>query len=468
MSRAAALRLQVMRWEDALKSGNSVAPVPPSPDGIFSIIYTSGTTGSPKGAILSHRNVAAVTEMGATFPSLPKGLTNEVHMSYLPLAHVFEREFCVSLIRCGASIGFFTGVIANLFNDISELRPTFLIGVPRVWKRLYDKVMGTIASSGLISRALFRYAYWVKTAVEEKQSWSLIPWDSIVFSKLRAKLGGRCAMIVSGGAALSAELSCWVSRCFLVDVYQGYGLTETMGGITTQLPGYDKIHFRASIGAPLLNAKLRLVDVPDMGYYAANNAGEIWMNSPCVFQGYYHDEEKTFEALAGTRWLRTGDIGRLNEDGSVSVVDRKKNMFKLSQGEYVCAEYLENLFGQSTLIAQIWIHGEPTDAFVVAVVVVNPEQLVKHVSAHISGLEALDAAALCKRADVTKLILDEITRISQEAHLPGFQVPRAIVLETQPFAVENDLLTPTFKLRRQQLRAKYAAQLHVISEPLRV
>jgi long-chain acyl-CoA synthetase len=323
LARASAIRVRLILWEDALKMGASVPPVPSTPDSIFSIVYTSGTTGEPKGAILTHRNAVGACDGGRNTPQF-NGWADVVHMSYMPLAHVFERQLALAGFSTGSAIGFPTGSLPNLFNDIAELQPTFLIGVPRVWKRLYDRVTQTISQGSFISRTLFNYALASKTAVEEQGAWGFMPWDSIVFSELSQKLGGRCKFIISGGAALSEDLYSWLSRCFLLDVYQGYGLTESLGGIVVQCPGYDK-RFKTSIGLPMHGSKLRLIDIPEMDYFTSKNCGEICLQGPPIFVGYFQDPEKTAEAFAGTDWLHTGDVGRLNEDGSISVIDRKKN-----------------------------------------------------------------------------------------------------------------------------------------------
>jgi long-chain acyl-CoA synthetase len=286
---------------------------------------------------------------------------------------------------------------------------------------------------------------------------------------MRLKLGGRCTKIVSGGAALSAELSAWLSRCFLVNVFQGYGMTESCGGVVIQTPPYHYIRHRGGIGLPCTRITLRLVDVPDMNYMHTDNPprGEIWMQGPTVFQGYFQDQAKTAEAIqTDGHWLRTGDIAMVNDDGSLTIVDRKKNIFKLAQGEYVAAEFLETMFARSSLIAQAWIHGEPTDTFVVVMAVPNPESLVDVAKA--LGIPATTSLPdLCKNPKVVEHCLADIVRIAKEQRLPGFQIPRALYLTPEPWTVENDLITPTFKLKRPALKARFAQALAEISAPIR-
>eukprot|EP00727_Mastigamoeba_balamuthi_P008839 m51a1_g4578 putative long chain acyl- synthetase peroxisomal-like (696) ;mRNA; f:165846-168290 len=473
-ARAAELGVTLVAWDEALgQVQEPVAPREPVADDVWSVVYTSGTTGDPKGVVLTHRNAIGGTEstlQSRHIDSTVIPVCDEVHISFLPLAHVFERQFSLTMLRSGARIGFFCGLLPKLFDDIVALRPTFLIGVPRVWKRLYDKVTQTIESSGALRRYMFNWAYSVKSAYEERRSWQVMPWDRILFSKLAAKLGGRCRQLISGGAALSPELSAWLSRCFLVYVHNGYGLTETCGGcVITQPPHSCRIP--GTIGYPTFQAVVRLVDQPELGYTTAPAeggvvAGELCISCPGLFQGYFHDESRTAEAFltgpaaeGGRRFFRTGDVARLNADGTMSVIDRVKNMFKLAQGEYVAVELLETIFGHSPLLQQVWVHGEPTETFVVAVVVPNGEELLAAARSKLALPAETTLAEACARDDVVALVLAEIVGLAREKKLPGFQVPKALLLVPTPFTTEDGLLSPTFKLRRPQLRARFKEQL---------
>eukprot|EP00727_Mastigamoeba_balamuthi_P013015 m51a1_g8336 putative long chain acyl- synthetase peroxisomal-like (679) ;mRNA; r:175673-178015 len=462
---AAAAGARVVEWEQALAYGRAHAAAErvADPSETASVVYTSGTTGDPKGVVLTGKVIATASRTVLSLRYLFRTgcAGDEVHLSYLPLAHVFERQFCASMLREGAAVGFLSGSVAGLFDDIAALRPTFLIGVPRVWKRLRDNVTAAVEASGYLRSALFNYALYSK-ACRENGSWGLVDWDSVVFGKLRQKLGGRCHTFISGGAALSADMSVWLTRCFCVRVLQGYGLSETMGGVVVQMPPKPGRcqQYADSIGLPHWRTHLRLVDVPELGYLTHGDTevrGEVWIQAPCVFKGYYKDPERTREALAevegaGT-WLRTGDVGRLNADGSVTLFDRTKSVFKLSQGEYVAAEYLETLYSLSPLVAQVWIHGDSTDMYVSAVVCPNRQQLCQ--AARVP--EATTMEELCALPAAREAVRASFEAIAKQNNIPGFQRPRTIVLDAEGFTNDNDLATPTFKFKRAQLRKKFGA-----------
>lgn len=424
---------------------------PPRPQDIYTIMYTSGTTGDPKGVILTHGNLIA--ELAGVL-SHEKDLFNEkdYHMSYLPLAHSFERVCSYAMIACGAKIGFFQGNINELFNDIAELKPTFLIGAPRVWSRLHDKLLAAINGGSYIKKQMFHMGFQSKKEAL-KQGQSSTFWDTILFSKMKARLGGRVRWIMSGSAPLDPNLAEFLKICFCCPVMEGYGLTENAAGAcVTKL---DETQF-GHVGRPLACTEIKLQDVPEMNYTSKNRSGEIMLRGPNIFKGYFKDPEKTKEAIDPDGFFHTGDIGRWNENGTLSIIDRKKNIFKLSQGEYVAVEYLEGVYIRSPFVSQVWVYGSSFKRFLVAVVVPDTDVLMPWAQQNnVAG----DVKSLCSDDRINKLILDDITRIGKEAKLHGFEFVKAIHLTSEPFSVENDLTTPTFKLKRPQLLTYFKTQV---------
>eukprot|EP00727_Mastigamoeba_balamuthi_P004089 m51a1_g13678 hypothetical protein (428) ;mRNA; f:181-1605 len=396
-----------------------------------------------------------------------------VHYSYLPLAHVFERSCFSAVVRAGGRIGFSCGCLARIVEDLQLLRPTELTGVPRVFKRIYDKVTMTLAQSSPLKRWLFNYALSSKAAAE-RGSWSLIDWDKIVFSKMSAMLGGRMTFILNGAAPLKDDLHAWMQRVFRVSMCQCFGMTEVFGGVTCQAPP-SNARFRESVGFVCDLGVVRLVDVPHLNYLTSDPrpAGEMWVKGESVTRGYFKDEEATKEAITEDGWLRTGDIGALNEDGSLSVIDRVKNMFKLSQGEYVPAEYLETLFSSSSLVTQAWVYGDSTESSVVCIVVPNMEGLCSALrdSKELGGLAARVAAEgptgaaareLCDSRAVVDMVAADIESLSDEKDLASFMRVKALWLDVEQWTTENDLVTPTFKVKRAALTAKYADRIKAL------
>lgn len=432
----------------------------PKPEHIYTIMYTSGTTGDPKGVLLSHRNaVAEVAGVRTHDNNLFNG--EDVHMSYLPLAHSFERACAYTILSYGARIGFFQGNINELFNDIATLKPTFLIGAPRVWSRLYDKLIMTVNSGSPVKKHLFHWGFASKQKAL-KTGGSTSFWDKILFSKTKARLGGRVRWIMSGSAPLDPKLGEFLKICFCCNVIEGYGLTENFAGaVVTMLDETQLGH----VGRPLGCCEVKLVDVPEMGYSSTNSpqTGEILIRGNNVFKGYFKDAEKTKEAVEADYWFHTGDIGRWNENGTLSIIDRKKNIFKLAQGEYVAVEYLEQVFSRSQFVQQIWVYGSSYKRYLVAVVVPDPDYLALWAK---NNNQSGDYKQLCSKPEVNQAILKDIEKVGKEAKLNGFEFIKSIEVVSDPFTTDNDMMTPTFKLRRNNLLKTYQKGIDLMYEKI--
>ncbi|KAJ3432769.1 long-chain-fatty-acid--coa ligase [Anaeramoeba flamelloides] len=414
----------------------------PEPDTLATIMYTSGTTGLPKGVLLTHENILAAA-VGADLGSGFVSSGNDSFISFLPLAHIFERVIHVWLIYHGARIGFYCGNVRLLVNDIAELQPTLMAGVPRVFSRIYDRVLATIEKKGGISKWMFNKGFKSKSKKLTKNKDSAF-WNSLVFKKTKKRLGGKVRMVISGSAPLSKEHHNFLRVCFTPHVIQGYGLTETAaGGAIGNL--YNVLV--GDIGAPKPCIEIKLVDVPEMEYYAKDNTGEIWLRGPSVFKGYYKDPEKTKEVITKDNWFKTGDIGRFNKNGTLSIIDRKKNIIKLAQGEYISVESLENCFIQHKNVAQIWVFGNSFESYPVAIIVPD-----------FDSLEIKDddeKVEYCKNEDNIKQFEKDIKELALKFGLKGFEIPKKLYLEPVLFTIESNLLTDTQKLKRFQLKKKY-------------
>ena len=479
LARAEKYGVRVVRWAEALAAGRA-APVAPSPTGsaaLDAIVYTSGTSGLPKGVMIAHRALVATADNICAHYDLGVPASANVHLSYLPLAHVYERSFLHVMLRVGGAVGFFSGAAARLIADMRALRPTFIIGVPRVWKRVHDKVMETVAAAPFYKRWLFRYAYAAKAAADAGGGAPWVDWDALVFRAVRAQLGGRARWLGSASAPLPAELAQWLARVLGAHLVLMYGLTETVGGVTASQYHHPTQRLRAdalSSGHVCRHTAVRLVDAPELGYTVAHRppAGEVLVRGANVAAGYYRSPQLTAAAWDADGWFHTGDIGVANADGSLTIVDRRKNMFKLAQGEYVPAEFLETVFSHSPLVAQIMVHGASTETFVVALVVPSFEALAASpaLSARARALAAAAgpdgrqasppfaaaAAELCALPEVAALLLDTLGALAADARLPHFQIPKRVLAVPGPWTVDDDLVTPTMKLRRPRIVARYS------------
>ncbi|KAF0693244.1 Aste57867_15768 [Aphanomyces stellatus] len=436
----------------------TVPESPPKPAEIATICYTSGTTGDPKGAILTHRNMASATVM---ISKRSMDDINGIHISYLPLPHVFERAACANVTRIGAGIGFYQGDVLHLMDDMAELKPTIFCSVPRLFNRVYDKVMQGVNSAGGVKKLMFDYAYSTKKQGLAEGTNTHAIWDALVFSKIRELLGGRIQLIVSGSAPLSANVKEFLKIALSCRVEEGYGLTETCAVLTFTTP---EISTGPHVGIPVVNCQVRLVDVPEMNYTSADKPrprGEICVRGANVFSGYYKDAEKTAECLNADGWFSTGDIGAWNANGTLSIIDRKKNIFKLAQGEYIAAEKIENIYIKSPFVAQIFLYGDSYQSCVVAIVVPDPDVVQSWATA--KGIP--DGSNLAKMAALPELkaaIVKSMAEMAKEAKLNSFECARDILVHPDLFSAENDMVTPTFKLKRPQIKTHFQAQINAM------
>uniref|UniRef100_A0A673FSD5 Long-chain-fatty-acid--CoA ligase n=1 Tax=Sinocyclocheilus rhinocerous TaxID=307959 RepID=A0A673FSD5_9TELE len=426
---------------------------PPKPEDLALICFTSGTTGSPKGAMITHGNVVSncsafikVTEVHCMLNQ------TDIHISYLPLAHMFERVVAGVLLVHGARIGYFQGDIRLLMDDLKTLKPTIFPVVPRLLNRMFDKIFGqanTPLKRWLLDFASSRKEAELKSGVVRKDSM----WDKLIFSKVQASLGGCVRLMITGAAPVSPTVLTFLRAALGCQFYEGYGQTECTAGCTMSLPGdWTAGH----VGAPLPCNFVKLVDVAEMNYFAANGEGEVCVKGPNVFQGYLKDPERTSEAIDKDSWLHTGDVGKWLPNGTLKIIDRKKHIFKLAQGEYIAPEKIENIYIHSDPVAQVFVHGDSLQACLVGILVPDPDFLPGWAKKR--GIEG-SYTEMCKSKELKNAILEDIIRLGKEAGLKSFEQVRDIALHMEMFSVQNGLLTPTLKAKRTELRNHFRQQI---------
>ena len=437
---------------------------PPNPDDVAFFCYTSGTTGDPKGALITHQNVmSSMAGLWAAAPELQMH-TNDRHLSYLPLAHIFEHVVLTQVFLAGASAAFFRGDPLWLMEDLQACRPTVLPVAPRVLNRMYDTIYAGMAAAGGWKEKLFHAAVAAKTRGLQEGYLTHAVYDRLLFHKIKTALGlDQIRMMVSGSAPLASNVMTFFRILLGVSIVEGYGQTEGAAAATIGHP--DDFATVGHVGGPVGSVEIVLMDVPEMGYrhtdtqhqgQPCHGRGEICIRGPSVFKGYYKDEAKTKETIDDEGWLHSGDIGLWRPDGNLQIVDRKKNIFKLSQGEYVAPEKIENILGRSGLIAQCFVYGDSFQSSLVAFVVPDEEPTMLWAKQQgDASLAGASFAQLCQSPALKEAILADIRRLAQESKLAGFEIVKAIHLEPKPFSAEEDLLTPTFKLKRQKAKEKY-------------
>ncbi|CAN8255732.1 unnamed protein product [Cochlearia groenlandica] len=445
--------VKIVSYQKLLSQGrSSLHPfIPPKPEDIATICYTSGTTGTPKGVVLTHENFIA-NVAGASL--VLKFSVPDIYMSYLPLAHIYERTINILMVYSGVSVGFYQGDVLKLMDDLSVLRPTLFCSVPRLYNRIYDGIINAVKSSGAVKERLFQVAYnSKKQAIINGKNPSPL-WDKLIFNKMKEKLGGRVRFMASGASPLSPDVMDFLRVCFGCAVREGYGMTETSCLISSMdegdnLPGH--------VGSPNPACEIKLVDVPDMNYTSEDQPyprGEICVRGPVVFKGYYKDDEQTREIIDVDGWLHTGDIGLWLPGGRLKIIDRKKNIFKLAQGEYIAPEKIENVYTKCKFVAQCFIHGDSFNSTLVAIVSVDPDVMKDWAASE--GVKYEHLGQLCNDPRVRKAVLAEMDKVGREAQLRGFEFAKAVTLVAEPFTLENGLLTPTFKIKRPQAKAYFA------------
>lgn len=444
-------KLELKSMREVEEEGKNMLPMClPTPESIYTICYTSGTTGKPKGVLITHKNLTA-TLAGLIYANKDFILSpSDVHISYLPLCHLFEVIAQIFAYTGGASIGFHCGDIKKLSSNIQALRPTIFPAAPRVLNKIHDRIMTEISTRNFAVRSLFNYALNSKKSevcngVIRKDSF----WDKIVFKKIQAKLGGRVRLVAVGSAPMAPEILQFFRATLGAKVYEGYGQTESTAGCSfttpTDITG-------GHVGPPLPQSLIKLIDVPEKNYYAKDGCGEICVKGPNVFSGYYKNEEETSKALDQDGWLHSGDIGKWNNAGCLVIIDRKKNIFKLSQGEYIAPEKVENCYQKNPFVNQIFVNGNSLKASLAAVLVPDPEYLRDW--AKNNGYSTLSFQELCTNKEINKIILDSLNE-TVATELKGFEKVRKVYIEPTEFSIENDLVTPTLKKKRASISVHY-------------
>lgn len=438
---------------EALGQANHQKPQPPKPEDLALICFTSGTTGNPKGAMITHGNVISNTAAFLKITQVHCTLSvSDVHVSYLPLAHMFERVVQSVVLIHGGRIGYFQGDIRLLMDDLKTLQPTVFPVVPRLLNRMFDKIFSqanTPMKRWLLDFAFRRKEADLRNGVVRQDSL----WDKLIFKKVQASLGGRVRMMITGAAPVSPVILTFLRAALGCQFYEGYGQTECTAGCSMSMPGdWSAGH----VGPPLPCNIVKLVDVAEMNYLSANGEGEVCVKGPNVFQGYLKDPEKTAEAIDKDGWLHTGDIGKWLPNGTLKIVDRKKHIFKLAQGEYIAPEKIETVYNRSDPVAQIFVHGDSLQACLVGIVVPDPDYLPLWLKK--KDIEG-SYSELCSNKEVKKAILEDILRLGKEAGLKSFEQVRDITLHPELFSVQNGLLTPTLKAKRAELRSHFREQI---------
>lgn len=418
-----------------------------TPDDTAFIMYTSGSTGDPKGCVLTHRNIVSGA---ASFSCLGVSVSpSDVYLSFLPLAHSYALMVEVLGLCHGARCGYSRGSVAEFIEDITVLRPTAMIAVPRILNRVYDKMVSEIEKKpDFIKRFIFSMIEAKSNAVKKNRAPSLL-LDAILFKKFRDRLGGRIRLIVNGGAPILQKVFDFLCATITPNIIQGYGLTETATGVAVQeVPVADP----STVGSCGLSCEVRLKAVEGTDYDAKGDfpTGELQVRGPIVFKGYYKQPELTKEVFDGD-WFCTGDVVTITEAMQLKIVDRAKQLVKLSQGEYVSVTTLTELYGRAVGVSFIYVFADSTHDKLVALVI--PTQEVINAWKNL-GCTDFNAEPKCKEE-----LMSSLKAIQKEHKLRGFEEIINIYIDTEEPTIANNLLTPSLKPQWNNLKKKYYDKL---------
>jgi long-chain acyl-CoA synthetase len=420
------------------------------PEDLATIIYTSGTTGQPKGVMLTHANL--VSNLIDSSGHLSIGEEDAV-LSLLPLSHVYERQAMYMYLHHGMAV-YFAESLQTVAANMREVRPTLLVGVPRLFEKIYARIQERAAEKGKLTKALLAWAVNVGTRyarlLSDRQpipfTLKLQHWiaSKLVFSKWKEAFGGKIRLLLSGGAALSEDLAC-VYIGAGIPIIQGYGLTETSPVITAS--GID--NFRVgTVGRAIPHVEIRIAE-----------DGEIEVRGPNVMQGYYNKPEETQAAFTEDGWFRTGDIGTIDQDGYLKITDRKKELFKTSGGKYIAPQPIEQAIKGSRFVNQVVLVGSERK-FPAALIVPVWEQLESYCK--FKGIEVKSHSEMRHHPRIIDLLQRQIDGLTP--NLARYEKIKKVALLENEFTIEGGELTPTLKIKRRVIDEKYRDEIEKLYE----
>jgi len=452
---------KLTRYEDLLKQGRKLLDEKPNlieervagiaRKDLATIIYTSGTTGDPKGVMLGHEQLLSNIEATTRAVALSE---SDTFLSFLPLSHVFERMAGHYLPMYVGAIIAYAESIDTVPENLQEIKPTIMTSVPRLFEKIYAKVLGSVEDGSAVKKKLFYWALDVGREVSTYfQQHKPLPGglklkhtlaDKLVFSKLRQRVGGNIRFFVSGGAPLSKEVAEFFLAAGLL-ILEGYGITETSPVIAVnRIEKYKP----GSVGLPLDNAEVKIAE-----------DGEILTRGPAVMLGYFKNEAETKDAIDKDGWYHTGDIGHIDSDGMLVITDRKKNIIVTAGGKNIAPQKIENMLTTSRLIEQAVVVGDRRK-FCSALIVPSFDDVEKFTQE--KGISFSSRKELCQNEQVRQLIQDEIDNVNKE--LASYEAVKKFVLLEEPFTIESGELTPSMKVKRKEVEINYKEEIDGLYE----
>ena len=457
--------------KDFLKENNNIKETDlkiSQPDTIMTVCYTSGTTGNPKGVMLSQRNLIAVLETVIDGGSIPVD-EYAAHISFLPLAHIFERMVISGFMGIGAKVGFISGSVrTTLMEDIKYFGPTLLFTVPKVLLTIRNKVIEGFDKLSGWKKKLAYTAYHTK--LDNYKKYGIVThaiYDMLVFKKIREMFGNRIKVVLCASAPLRKELADDFKVFLSVPVVEGLGMTELSGSpFCTNYNDYTNF----TAGGVNWGARMLLKSVPDLGYTINDviegincPAGEMCLKGPVVFHGYYKNDEENKKCFDEEGYFHTGDVGRLypNYGNGLKIVDRVKEIFKLSQGEYIIPAKLESVYTKSIYVQQLMIYGNPTKNNIIAIVIPDKKKCAEALNISID-----DLVKDTENKKLHELIINDFNKLAVDAEFNGLEKVKYILVDFDEFTNNNNCLTPTMKIIRKNVEIKFKERIDKLYEEI--
>jgi long-chain acyl-CoA synthetase len=423
-------------------------------ENICSIIYTSGTTGDPKGVMLTHKNFMSNAREAAKI--MLDENKDDLELSFLPLSHVLERVVYYTLVVTSGKTVAYAESIEAITKNLLEVRPTLMASVPRIYEKIYSKVMEGIHSAPPLRQKIFNWAIKVGKEYHEATSngrgLSFVLEmehklaDKLVYSKIKARTGGNISTFVSGGAPLMREIAEFFTYIGL-PILEGYGLTESSPVICFNRPNNFKF---GTVGQPIPDVEVKIAE-----------DGEILAKGPNIMKGYYGNPVATAEAIDQDGWLHTGDIGELDSENFLKITDRKKELIIMSNGKNVAPQPIENIVKTSKYVEQIALIGD-NRKYISALIVPNFENLL--LKANELGVNTQDKKELCKDNRINDFMKSEIEKVTADK-IARFEQIKKFVLLCDEFSLEKNEITPTLKLKRKIINQNHKDSIESMYEP---
>lgn len=450
-------------YNDVLKLGKDSKHAisgKPKPSDYACIMYTSGSTGDPKGVVITHANILAA--IGGISTNAGKDLVKPTDriIAFLPLAHIFEMAFELIAFWWGGCLGYANvktltdASCKNCNSDLSEFKPTIMVGVASVWESVRKGILAKVLQLPYLVQKVFWASFKLKLAM----SLYHIPGSSafdIVFKKVKAATGGQLRFVLNGGSPISRDTQEFITT-LICPMLIGYGLTETCANATI----VEHRYFEQGVAGTLVGSvTCKLVDVADAGYYAKNNQGEIWLSGGAITSQYYKNEKETKDAYTEDGWFKTGDIGEWAPNGALKIIDRKKNLVKTANGEYIALEKLESTYRSNSLVLNICVYADENKVKPIAMILPN-EQHFRHMLidkgvATADQLKSKELSDFYHDKKVVKMFLDSLLATGKSQGLKGIELLQNVVLIDDEWTPQNGFVTSAQKLQRKKILAAY-------------